>query len=611
MGLPSAASGRHSPHLQPLSGQVGPAAGRQPSRLGEHSARLPSPNSKDLAVQPGDRPRAYAVSARERKPLALRSADVLIGGGEAAGDLEAIGGQADVQRNGREPDPFAHLTPTWADASAVNSTPNEGAVAPDRAQRREAAMALGKSLGEGLERHIQAIQSGDLPAGRKREAIAEAKVQHDSLLKECMKTVSRGAPRGQGLGQITALRAGVAQGRQAILSAKQLEATVASATTRHEKRNLGTAKDIGTWHATHNNALASNHKHETPHEFRMNFSLKHHAFWGASDFKGKVDVALKHLHAKEGRIETLGGDMRPYMQAGIELALRNGSQHITTKQAIALLETLCAQAGDPTNEHCLQPDLLRMVVAGMVAVWDPQVSAEVALHLLNKAQGGVAAPQSEEGSTKPKAARDLDALRQQSNQKQNSTVAEGLGLGMAWKGMDLIKQYAEAVPDKSENFNILLKVMSHGQSEGKHWLLRMEMALPGLSGKKNTDLVAQMEAVVLMRRFYIKHEPYVPSSTSSSTTSAQGTDWKKTREPGEDEDTGEETGTIATDAAAQAASVRADTAALIEFLDTDQPLDTSTDDRTSTGENLDPIALGQTATGPELRQIKGGINNQR
>jgi hypothetical protein len=466
-------------------------------------------------------------------------------------------------------------------------------------------------MGSSLEKRIQAIQSGSGTPAEKRAAMKSAQADHDSLFKTRMSILWSRAPRGQGLGQITALRAGFAQGRQAVLSQKQLEATVASATTRHEKRNLGTATDIGTWHATHNNALASNHKHETPHEFRMNFSLKHHAFWGASDFKGKVDVALKHLHAKEGRIETLGKDMRPYMQAGIELALRNGSQHITTKQAIALLETLCAQAGDPTNEHCLQPDLLRMVVAGMVAVWDPQVSAEVALHLLNKAQDGVASPQSEEGSTKPKAERELDAIRQQSNQKQNSTVAEGLGLGMAWKGMDLIKQYAEAVPDKSENFNNLLKVMSHGQSEGKHWLLRMEMALPGLSGKKNTDLVAQMEAVVLMRRFYIKHEPYVPSSTSSSTTSAQGTDWKKTREPGEDEDTGEETGTIATDAAAQAASVRADTAALIKFLDTAQPLDTSTDDRPSTGENLGTIAIGPTDTGLELGQLEGVPNPGR
>jgi hypothetical protein len=184
---------------------------------------------------------------------------------------------------------------------------------------------------------------------------------------------------------------------------------------------------------------------------------------------------------------------------------------------------------------------------------------------------------------------------------------------MAWKGMALIDQYADAMPakDRAANFDGLREAMRHGQSEGKHWLLRMEMALPGLSGKKNTDLVAQMEAVVLMRRFYIKHEPYVPSSTSSSTTSAQGTDWKKTREPGEDEDTGEETGTIATDAAAQAASVRADTAALIKFLDTAQPLDTSTDDRPSTGENLGTIAIGPTDTGLELGQLEGVPNPNR
>ena len=608
----SVVSGKHSPVAQHVAGQGQVSGQQQIGKLGNRPVSQ-VPGQVEISQGASVRAELRAAPSMPGSDLALRdrSPELLMGGGQAAGDLEAMEGQAGMQRNDGEPDQFAHLSSTWAAARAVNSPTEEGVAAPDRAQRREAALALGKSLGEGLERNIQAIQSRNLPAHKEREAIAEAKVQHDRLLKDCLMIVSRGAPFGQRPGQITALRAGVAQGRQAVLSQKQLEATVASATTRHTTRELGAATDIGTWHATHNNALASNHKHETPHEFRMNFSLKHHAFWGASDFKGKVDVALKHLHAKEGRIETLGKDMRPYMQAGIELALRNGSQHITTKQAIALLETLCAQAGDPTNEHCLQPDLLRMVVAGMVAVWDPQVSAEVALHLLNKAQDGVASPQSEEGSTKPKAERELDAIRQQSNQKQNSTVAEGLGLGMAWKGMDLIKQYAEAVPDKSENFNNLLKVMSHGQSEGKHWLLRMEMALPGLSGKKNTDLVAQMEAVVLMRRFYIKHEPYVPSSTSSSTTSAQGTDWKKKREPGEDEDTGEETGTIATDAAAQAASVRADTAALIEFLDTAQPLDTSTDDRPSTGENLGTIAIGPTDTGLELGQLEGVPNPNR
>ena len=518
MSLPSAASGRHSP-LQPLLGPLGPAVGQPPSnKLGAHSASLPLPNCSGPAVQPGGRPRADAVT-REGKPLALRSADVLIGGGQAAGDLEAMEGQAGMQRNDREPHQFAHVSPTWAAARAVNFPTEEGVAAPDHAERRAAALALGKSLGEGLERHIQAIQLRNLMPSDARAAIAEAKVQHDRLLKDCMKIVSRGAPRGQGLGQITALRAGVAQGRQAVLSEKQLEATVASATTRHKTRGLGTAIDIGTWHATHNNALASNHKHETPHEFRMNFSLKHHAFWGASDFKGKVDVALKHLHAKDDRIKTLGGDMRPYMQAGIELALRNGSQHITPKQAIALLETLCAQAGDPTNEHCLPPDLLRMVVAGMVAVWDPQVSAEVALHLLNKNQDGGAQPKFAEGDQTPLAARDLALKKWAGGQSQRSTVAEGLGLGMAWKGMALIEQYADGMPskDRAEKFADLREAMRHGQSEGKHWLLRMEMALPGLSGKKNTDLVAQMEAVVLMRRFYIKHEPYVPSSTSSST----------------------------------------------------------------------------------------------
>ena len=514
----SVVSGNHSPAAQRLVGQgQGQVSGQQ--QIGKLGNRLVSPVPGQVEISQGASVRGE-VRAAPSKPgggLALRDRSPDMVQGERAAHERPEG----VEDPAGEGEPFQQAAERSSVlmAANLNTLPNAEGGLPNAAARRQRATELGKEMGSYLEKRIQGIQSGSGTPVQKRADIESARADHDSLLKTRMGMLWSRAPRGQGLGQITALRAGVAQGRQAVLGEKQLEATVASATQRHADRHLGTSTDFGTWHRERNNALASNHKHETPHEFRMNFSLKHHAFWGASDFKGKVDVALKHLHAKEDRIKTLGGDMRPYMQAGIELALRNGSQHITPKQAIALLETLCAQAGDPTNEHCLQPDLLRMVVAGMVAVWDPQVSAEVALHLLNKNQDGGAQPKFAEGDQTPLAARDLALKKWAGGQSQRSTVAEGLGLGMAWKGMALIEQYADGMPskDRAEKFADLREAMRHGQSEGKHWLLRMEMALPGLSGKKNTDLVAQMEAVVLMRRFYIKHEPYVPSSTSSST----------------------------------------------------------------------------------------------
>ena len=592
--------GKHSPVAQHVAGQGQVSGQQQIGNLGNHPV---SQVAGQVEISQGASVRAELRAAPQNAgggpALNARSCNLLVGARPADERPEGVEDPAD------EGEPFQQAAERSRGLTAgnLNTLPNAEGDLPNAAERRQRASELGREMGSSLEKRIQAIQSGSGTPAEKRAAMKSAQADHDSLFKTRMSILWSRAPRGQGLGQITALRAGVAQGRQAVLSQKQLEATVASATTRHTERNLGTATDIGTWHATHNNALASNHKHETPHEFRMNFSLKHHAFWGASDFKGKVDVALKHLHAKEGRIETLGKDMRPYMQAGIELALRNGSQYITTKQAIALLETLCAQAGDPTNEHCLQPDLLRMVVAGMVAVWDPQVSAEVALHLLNKQQDGDARPEFGEGNTTPVPARELALKKWEGGQLQKSTVAEGLGLGMAWKGMALIDQYADAMPDKDRavNFDGLREAMRHGQSEGKHWLLRMEMALPGLSGKKNTDLVAQMEAVVLMRRFYIKHEPYVPSSTSTSTP---GFNTKRTEDTDETDETRETAeGMGETIVIPPEDALRLATEVTTEALDLLRNRGTSSTDGT--------IAIGPTDTGLELGQLEGVPNPNR
>ncbi len=277
-----------------------------------------------------------------------------------------------------------------------------------------------------------------------------------------------------------------------------------------------------TWQGKHGSALASSRTMESPTQFKMKWSVRDHAFFGSGRHDEKVARTLQHIADRQQAIGRDGGDMRPLMHAGVELAQRNSGHHIQPDQGFALIQTLIRQAGDP-DTNPLSADQLRMVVAGLVAVWNPQTSAEVVLKLLQSAEN------------------QPDGVRHE----QLKAVAEGFGIGMGWKGMSLINHHVEQhyKGDIPEGARQLFEQVGAGQATGKKWLIRLEASLHGMQGKGATDMSARLEAVDLLRKYYM------PSGKKSETAGGEKPGQTPgsivhsphLKRPGESEAEGEET----------------------------------------------------------------------
>lgn len=359
-------------------------------------------------------------------------------------------------------------------AEEVNAEPRR-----DPAQHRQMARDLGYGLG---------IRYALAPT----ETTPDLQRQQQTLRQAAREALTAGAPVGQGFGQRRAFERGFQAGQARMLERMADKATQERATTfRHV-----TALD--SWHGEHGLAPASSRPLDASASFRMDWPLKHSRFIGAGDYAGKVSLTLKHIErCQPYRTGADGGrDMRPLLHAGVELALRNGGDRIQPGQARALMKQLMDQAGDTGQSHALPPDELRMVVAGLVAVWDPLVSNEIALHLLALAGEGPAS-------------------------EQLQAVAQGLGIGMGWKGMDLIHQSYGQLPQSARTpaTHDLLAQMDQGQSTGKGWLLRLEQALPGLQGQDPGDALAHLKAVILLRKHFVAHD--TPTLAEASTRRTQ------------------------------------------------------------------------------------------
>lgn len=500
---------------------------KAPPNLDKPQARIPGPD--EAAKAPSIRnvaPQVGGEGGGEAAPaLDHRDAQVILpAAGNAAGDGKAVGGAG--AGGGAKAKSFAELR--IAEAGNINTPHAEGGRPLSSSDRLAKAMALGRKIGKpaGVTAgpSLGPMRRGDAP--RTPRLAAADLATCNTIARSCeAKIRENAASPKEAKAQCAALREGIKEGIKEGREQARVERMASEGWKRAEERGLAEATHIRDWHDEHGLAIASSHKREKSSDFKMNWGfIKHSTFWGAGNFESKVGVVLKHLHERGDATEHESGskDMRPFMQAGIELALRNGSQHISTGQAIKLVETLCSQAGDPSNKHCLAPDQVRMVVAGMVAVWDPQVSAEVALHLL-KTPGGEAPPSSAEGSPGPSSSAILAQMKLVGAQKQKEAVVEGLGIGMAWKGMALIDQYASNVPPEKRpaGFDDLLGRMRHGQGVGKSWLIRMEMALPALQGAGGE--LAQMRAVILMRRFFVPHDMDSPEAIAKASPRPQDT----------------------------------------------------------------------------------------
>lgn len=323
-----------------------------------------------------------------------------------------------------------------------------------------------------------------------------------------LRKMLRHAPMGEGLRQRISFEKGY---REA--SRQRVEGTAnehRQAVRTKNQQALTRFTSLTQWHGTHALAGGSSHPIENPALHRMRWATKHNAFWGATHCAEKSKFALAHAQAHVERHDGEPADMRPLMHAGLELALRNGGEHIRPEQAKALVDAVIAQSRDLDHGSPMSPDHLRMFVAGMVAVWNPVVSNAVALHLLDLE---LAAPASSEG--------DAGAT------SQRQAVAQGFGIGMGWKGMSLVRHSFEQLPDgkgSSDRAKALLGEISEGQSGGKIWLSRLEAALPELQGRAPDDLAAPLDAVILLRKHHETGDsPQAAASTEKSNGPGNGT----------------------------------------------------------------------------------------
>jgi hypothetical protein len=243
---------------------------------------------------------------------------------------------------------------------------------------------------------------------------------------------------------------------------------------------LNHCSDINTWHQSHGLARASSKPVYEPGQYQMKFPR------GAASQQAKIDYALDKVLEFEALRGDEPADMRPLMHAGFQLAQACGGDRIKPSDAIALLNRLCETAQNGAGSTPLDPDRLRMVVAGLTAVWDQSVSNEVALAFLEK---NVTLTDDE-----------------QEKSIQAKAVAQGFGIGMGWKGMALINQSVakksnSAGEGEAVDNHSLLQEMQRSQRNGIGWLLRLEAEIPGMSGAAESDQGFQkVEAMNILRK---------------------------------------------------------------------------------------------------------------
>ncbi len=393
---------------------------------------------------------------------------------------------------------------------------------PARALPAHTAMSIARSKELGREAKVVAA----VKLGRELGELIEVNVGHSKKLLEkeysrCLANFRSNSSPLQGHKLTQAFRAAVEEGKaNARRDPEMLRERAENASELSMEPFKPTPYD--TWHGTHGSALASSRLMESPSQFKMKWSVRDHAFFGSGRHDEKVARTLQHIADRQKAIGRDGEDMRPLMHAGVELAQRNSGHHIRPDQGFALIQTLIRQAGDP-DRNPLSADQLRMVVAGLVAVWNPQTSAEVVLKLMQSAEN------------------QPDGVRHE----QLKAVAEGFGIGMGWKGMSLINHHVEQhykgnIPEGARK---LFEQVGAGQATGKKWLIRLEASLHGMQGKGATDMSARLEAVDLLRKYYM------PSGKKSETAGGEKPGQTPGRvvhsphlkRPGEGEADGEET----------------------------------------------------------------------
>lgn len=320
----------------------------------------------------------------------------------------------------------------------------------------------------------QGVALGRLAGSRSAQQQLSAKALDTAYTKNRNQLLLQ-APMGQGYRQVKAFREGFELGK-------------ARAHAEHRTHILGNRTELDDWHGTHGTALASRLHIKDPSPHKMNWSAWHHPLRGVGQHEAKVQFALSHITHRSPETEA-GRDMRPLMHAGAELALHNGREFIAPHEAIQLMDALRVHASGDDAQHALSPDELRMFTAGLVAVWNPQVSAEVALHLLQNADP---------------------------EDPHAQAMAEGLGIGMGWKGMDLIHEFAEADFGKEmpAGAKAMLDRMDKGQAVGRQWLVKLEMSLSRLQGHSEGNALRYLEAVLLLRKHFIPPEGAEKSSSS-------------------------------------------------------------------------------------------------
>lgn len=379
-----------------------------------------------------------------------------------------------------EPQPFEEEGPPAKELSA-RTVEFQRATLKDAEKFGEALQAHKEALGKTLSnkknraQDVKALGSrlGAMAAwthaqnSRGRQALSEAHAECQELLS---KTSLAERPR-----LLKALRDGFAQGRAEAFKEWRSKAIMSP-------EGVARFTDLDDWQERHGSALASQVHIADPSPHTMKWSWKHGSLLGVGKHEDKVKFALSHLTARSNGAD-LGSDMRPLMQAGVQLAKHNGREYIAPHQAIELMDVILEQAGGEDLQYALTPDELRMFTAGLVAVWDHQTSAEVALHLLDKAASG-------------------------NDSAHVKAMAEGLGIGMGWKGMGQVhefakEQYLENMPAGVKD---MLASMDKGQAIGRDWLGKLEMSLSRMQGHGPQDHSKYLRAVILLRKHFIGTE---------------------------------------------------------------------------------------------------------
>ncbi len=302
-----------------------------------------------------------------------------------------------------------------------------------------------------------------LPFGSDQQKIEAAKKEFlDTLNQQPVSLMGRWTRRDL----IKKFEEGFTQGK-----ADRLEKQTADAATRAHKLTEHEA-NLSAWHGIHGKAVASSSEIDNPYRFHIHWPGNWTAsrkFIGQADFDARARFALSQVtrFRQQGLLGEDNLDMRPLMYAGTVLAEGCSGAKIRPREAIKLLQALYEAA--PKMKPPIGPATLRMVVAGMVAIWGQDTSSKVALDFLSKYQSGA------EG--------------------YGEAVAEGFGIGMGWKGLHAIDQGVKELNAKKgaeegaapTYSTTLYEALREGQAIGKGYLLRLEAALPGFRVAPHQD----------------------------------------------------------------------------------------------------------------------------